>query len=286
MSDPRHSAGFSVEAEIRLPIATVQLARFDLPEPQCAVMHEQDSFWLDLCLSPRPENACAFFEGSGTRQYAPIGDILLVPPGRRIRTRSAAGTQRSILCHLHAQEMQRWLDIGFEWTDDRLEEALHVGNAHIRALLLRLSEEARMPGIASETMAELIASQIALELARHYHVLKERPVCGGLSPARLRRIDDRLRAGGKAPSLSDLASLCGLSVRQLTRGFRESRGISIGQHIARVRRDQAMRMLASGEPVKSVAFAMGFASASSFAQSFRRETGYPPSICRRQSAAH
>jgi AraC family transcriptional regulator len=286
VSHPRHSAGFTIEAELQLPIATVQLARFDLPEPQCTVMHEHDSFWLDLCLTPRPANACAFFEGSGRRYYAPIGDILLVPPGRRIRTRSAAGTQRSILCHLRAQEMQRWLDIDFEWTDDRLQEALHVGNAHIRALLLRLSEEARMPGIASDTMAELIASQIALELARHYHVLKERPACGGLSPVRLRRIDDRLREGGKAPSLTDLALLCGVSVRQLTRGFRESRGVSIGQHIARVRRDQAMRMLAAGTPVKSVAFAMGFASASSFAQAFRRETGYSPSFCRDQSAAH
>ena len=37
---------------------------------------------------------------------------------------------------------------------------------------------------------------------------------------------------GPLPSLAELAELCALSVRQLTRGFRASRGCSLGEHIA------------------------------------------------------
>lgn len=273
-------SGFAVEAELQVPMATVQLARFELPEPQCAIMHASDTFWLDMCLTPRPADASAYFEGSGCRRYARIGDILLVPPGRRIRTYSGPGRQWSILCHLDAREMQRWLNGGFEWTDRRLEDALHLDNPTIRGLLERLSAEVRVPGLASEIMAELITAQIGLELARHYGRLENQPVRGGLSPARLRRIDERLGEAGKAPSLSELALLCGMSVRQLTRGFRESRDVSIGQYIARWRSDQAMRMLADGHSVKSVAFAMGFSSTSSFTQAFLRDTGRRPSDCR------
>ncbi|MBJ7442044.1 MAG: AraC family transcriptional regulator, partial [Sphingopyxis sp.] len=67
-----------------------------------------------------------------------------------------------------------------------------------------------------------------------------------------------------------------MSPRQLTRGFRASRGHSIGDHIAQTRIDMAKRHLATSESVKEIAFALGFASPSSFAFAFRRATGSTP----------
>lgn len=93
----------------------------------------------------------------------------------------------------------------------------------------------------------------------------------GLAPWRLRRIDERLHVPGNAPTLSALAQLCGLSVRQLTRGFRANCGRSIGEHIAGSRIDQTKQLLAGAQSVTAIAYTLGFCFA------FRRATGQPPS---------
>jgi AraC family transcriptional regulator len=65
-------------------------------------------------------------------------------------------------------------------------------------------------------------------------------------------------------------------VRQLTRGFRASRGCSIGDYIASRRLDHAKQLLATGQSVKAIAYSLGFASPSSFCFAFRRATGQTP----------
>jgi AraC family transcriptional regulator len=67
-----------------------------------------------------------------------------------------------------------------------------------------------------------------------------------------------------------------MSVRQLTRGFRASRGCSIGDYINQSRIDTAKRLLGGEDSVKAIARAMGFASASSFSYAFRRGAGVTP----------
>jgi AraC family transcriptional regulator len=99
---------------------------------------------------------------------------------------------------------------------------------------------------------------------------------GGLAGWRLRLIEERLQSSADAPTLAELAALCGLSVRQLTRGFRASRGCSIGDHIASSRVDHARRLLAGDHSVKAIAYTLGFASPSSFCFAFRRATGHTP----------
>jgi AraC family transcriptional regulator len=101
-------------------------------------------------------------------------------------------------------------------------------------------------------------------------------VTGGLAAWRLRLIDERLREIRAAPTLEELAKLCNLSVRQLTRGFRASRGRSIGEHVAQCRIENAKRLLATDESVKAIAYSLGFSSPSSFSFAFRRATGETP----------
>jgi AraC family transcriptional regulator len=67
-----------------------------------------------------------------------------------------------------------------------------------------------------------------------------------------------------------------LSVRQLTRGFRASRGRSIGDYVAQSRIDHAKRLLATKQSVKAISYSLGFASPSSFSFAFRRATGETP----------
>jgi AraC family transcriptional regulator len=98
----------------------------------------------------------------------------------------------------------------------------------------------------------------------------------------LRLIDERLSEIGAAPSLGELAALCNLSVRQLTRGFQASRGCSIGIYMDHARAILAKRLLQSDHSIKEIAYSMGYNSPSSFSYAFRRSTGMTPSSFRNE----
>lgn len=278
MAEPESYAESVYEAEIAVPLAQARIMRLQLDKPTNRVFRRDHHYWLDLCLTPRPEQVRGcYFDHWGQHRFERLGEIFLVPPGEALHLRSErGGPQSSIICEIEAQAIDRWLDGGIEWTDRRLAAGLDITHPHMRACLLRLAEEVRHPGPGSTELAGLIAGQLAIEVARYCRAIAEGPISGGLSSWRLRRIDERLHQTGAAPSLEELAALCNMSIRQLTRGFRTSRGCSIGDHIAQTRIGMAKRHLGSSESIKEIAFALGFSSPSSFAFAFRRATGATP----------
>jgi AraC family transcriptional regulator len=268
----------TVEAEIRVPVATAQIARFHMTQPADNFLREEDAFWLDMCLTPRPRNARACYRDHwAPHRFERLGTLFALPPGQTIHARSDGGSpQTSILCHLRPEAMREWFDGELEWTDRRLKASLDIPDPNIRGLLVRIADEMRCPGFASKTLIELMVGQLAIELSRYWATIKEGPAAGGLAAWRLRLIDERLRELGEAPSLTELADLCNLSVRQLTRGFRASFSRSIGEHVAQCRLDNAKRLLTSDQSIKAIAYSVGFASPSSFTVAFRRATGVTP----------
>lgn len=276
----------TVDAEIRVPVATTRLVRFHVSGPADNLLREEDAYWIDMCLTPRPQNA----RGRYLSRWAPhrferIGSVFLLPPRETMHARSDGGpTQASVLCHLRPESLREWFDGDLEWTDRRLEAGLDVTDVNVRRLLLRLAEELRNPGFASAALVELIAAQLAIELGRYCVTIQEGGATGGLAPWRLRLIDERLREVREAPALSELAMLCSLSVRQLTRAFRASRGQSIGDYVAQCRIDNAKRLLTGDESVKAIAYSLGFASTSSFSFAFRCATGQTPREFRARSS--
>jgi AraC family transcriptional regulator len=273
------------EAELSVGMATARIMRLNLDKPTNRVFRRgTDYYWLDLCLTPRPENTRGCYSDRwGPHRFERLGEIFLVPPGEALHLRSdRGGNQASIICEIDAAAIDRWLDGGIEWTDQRLAAGLDITHPYMRSCLFRLAQEVSRPGPGSEVLVEMIAGQLAIEVARYCQAIAEGPITGGLASWRLRLIDERLQQLGVAPSLEELATLCALSLRQLTRGFRASRGCSIGDHIAQMRIDLAKRLLGSEESIKAIAFSLGFASPSSFAFAFRRATGATPSQFRQR----
>lgn len=284
MTQPREQNLMTVEAELRVPAATAQLVRFHLDGPADNVMREQDGYYVDLCLTPRMHNARACYrERWSPQRFERIGNLFVVPPGESIQARSDGGRQASLVCQLRPALMRTWLEDDLEWTDPRLKAALDIPDGHFRRLLLRLVEELRQPGLASAMLVELITGQMAIELARYCAAIGDSSESSGLAAWRLRCIDERLRELREPPTLAELAGLCHLSVRQLTRAFRASRGCSIGEHVAHSRIDHARRLLATEPSVKAVAYTLGFSSPSSFCFAFRRATGETPQQFRLRS---
>lgn len=277
------TATILVDAELRAPGLVAQLVRFDIPAPTDSLVQQGDSVLLNMCLTPRPNGARAcYLRHWGPHRFERLGDLFMVPPGEELRFRGDSGRQASVLCMIERGLVEEIVGQRLDFDERRLAATLDLTSARLRALLLRLGEELRHPGIAADRMAGFIGGQIAIELGRFCLEVAERPVSGGLAGWRLRLIDERLAEEGPPPSLDDLARLCGLSVRQLTRGYKSSRGCPVGDHIEQRRMEAAKRLLVTGESVKAVAFTLGFASPSSFTFAFRRTVGTSPSQFRQR----
>jgi AraC family transcriptional regulator len=185
-------------------------------------------------------------------------------------------------CSLKPEAVAERADSG--WRASELDGTLDIPPGHIRALLLHLADELRAPGFASEAMVELVCGQIAIEISRYRQVALHCDRPQGLEPWQLRAVEERLAGDGKTPTLAELAGICSLSVRQLTRGYRLSQGRSIGDAIANMRIAQAKQMLVSGQSLKWIAHALGFASPSGFTYAFHTATGETPRAFQKRGA--
>ena len=275
----------TVEAEISCPALTAQLVRFDIPAPTSAEVAEEGAYLINFCLTPRPLDAMAGYRRHwGPHRLERLGDIFMVPPGESLFIRGGSIRQASLVCLLRPAQIHEIIGEELVWTEQRLALTLDIQSARIRALLFRLTEEVRHPGLASQRMLEFLSGELGIEIARFCLEAVERPVTGGLAGWRLRLIDERIAESATAPTLGELASLCNVSIRQLTRGFKVSRGCSIGDYVEQRRMETAKRLLMTGESVKAIAFAMGYASPSSFAFAFRQAIGSSPSQFRARQA--
>ena len=281
--EPESQPTMIVDARLAGSAITAQIVRFDIPQPTATIMRSSASYHINMCLTPRPlESRGGYLRRWGPHRFERLGDIFLVPPGEALNVRGGSGRQASLTCDLAATTIHDVLGEDLVWDDQKLANTLDISSARIRAVLFRLAEEVRHPGLAAPRMLDLLAGELAIEIARYCREVHERPVTGGLASWRLRLIDERLSESPLAPTLVDLARLCNLSVRQLTRGFRVSRACSLGDHIEARRMELAKRMLVRGESVKAIAFAMSFASPSSFTFAFRRAVGSSPSQFRQR----
>ncbi|GIX29704.1 MAG: hypothetical protein KatS3mg124_0176 [Porticoccaceae bacterium] len=275
---PEPKPQVEVAAERHLEVARLQWVRFTFPGAVDARIRAADHLRLDLCLSPRPPNARArWLEPGIAREFAPLGEVFLLPPGPLLHTRSDGGCrQDSLICELPAGRLAAWLDTSWNWEEEALlAGGLDLRHGGIRRLLRLLARELRRPGFAADLMLELLVGQLALELVRLVRASRP-PGRAVLGSRRWARIEERLQAEGPPPSLAELSRLAGLSVRQFTRAFRARYGCSVGSYAARLRLERAQALLAAGQPVKAVALTLGFASTSSFCSAFRRATGESP----------
>lgn len=272
-----------IDAQLETVGVHAQIVRFDIPEPTDSRHALSDAYHVNMCLTPRPlQSRGGYRHRWGPHRLERLGDVFVIPPGEELFIRGGSGRQASLVCTIDAALVHDLAGRALAWDDPHLAAALDIAGAQMRALLFRITAEVRHPGLAAQRMLGFLGGELAIELARHSLEIAERPATGGLSGWRLRLIDERLADDLAAPSLEELAKLCALSVRQLTRGFRVSRACSIGDYVEQRRMEAAKRLLMEGESVKTIAFSMGFASPSSFTFAFRRAVGASPSTFRQR----
>lgn len=277
-------AGHAIEAEVGTCLGTMSITRDQWASPIDRTNRPMSNH-LQLSLLPHWESgAGCFTDHWSPNRFEQIGSLFLTPAGQTLRVRSECRAQQAVVYRFTDQTLARWFEDGIDWTNGRLEGSLDIGDGEIRRLLIRMGAELRNPGFASDAVLELLAAQTVIGLVRYLRGIGQPEASGGLSPWRLRRIDDYLAANPARVSLGDLAGVCDLSIRQLTRAFRASKGRSLGDYIASQKIERAKALLLSGRVVKSVAQELGFSSPSNFSAAFLRATGERPRTFR-QSAS-
>ena len=280
-------AALDVEAELIAPSAQVQLVQYRFAEPPASVLRSEDKIRIELCLSSRHRSARACFSDCWSAdRFERIGEVFVLPPTLDMAARSdEISPLSSVICLLELPPILALFDRIPDFSDRFLLLGLDVRDANVRYSLMRLADEARHPGFASQILVESIAAQLGVDLLRYGAALPERSIQGGLAPWQLRRIEERLAEVRASPGLHELAGLCGISVRQLTRSFRAARGCSVSTYVGDRQITHAKRLLGADVGVAEIADRLGFASSSNFCAAFRRIEGVTPGQYRKSLSA-
>lgn len=240
-----------------------------------------DSYFIDLSLTPRPAPAWAEYLDGRRQVRSGLGRVMFVPPGRMLRSGAASGRQRSLDCNLAVEMIDGLLPRRPDWSESALADGLAINGSDIEWLLLRIYREIRQPGFGTTLVVESLAQALAVALIRRFNLAEgDAPArhVGGLAPWRLRRIRERVAADRPAPKLAELAALCDMSIRHLTRAFKAETGQTIAAFVQQATAERARAMLLRADrSMDDIAGRLGFANATSFAYAFRRATGLRPS---------
>ena len=135
------------------------------------------------------------------------------------------------------------------------------------------------PSLPQEANEERLLQVLVDQLSRASRVGSYLPTSGDPLLARLLRMLES--APGDTRTLAELAQACNSTERTITRRCQDELGMSFAQWRQRLRVLAAMAMLEQGKTVETIAFDLGYASASAFIAMFRRVTGSTPDACRR-----
>lgn len=264
------------ERETRVSNATLRIEWFDIHESVKSVQLT-DAAVVDMSITPRPPNACASYVGRfSPSHFEPLGRLFYIPPDLPVCILSGPGRTRSLRCSF---DRSAFPDPMPQVSECRLPETLHVASQTISQMCGRILAEMETPGFASAIVIEAMSNVIAVDLARAFNASLPsgaRPR-GGMAGWRFRRIEERARADGPPPTLEELAALCDMSTRHLTRAFRQVTGCSIGAKVEEWRVERAKVLLSSNSlSLKEIAHQLGFAHPSAFSTAFRRATGEQP----------
>lgn len=262
-----------------------ELRRYELPAPVEMTVRESRPV-VSMMLPPFPVERYGRYEEIGG-DYSGLGNIVFTPAGADCQFRGDGGNPLTVSCLFDRDLFDEVTRIDDGWSRGRLLATLDIGGTAggaIDMMLRRMADELRSPGFATETLVEGLGLAALAELSRFLHVdgAGETRRSGRLSTAQLRRLDEYVDAfPRRAPTIGTLARLLGMSPRRLTTLFRDTTGLTVRAWVEMKRMEQARRLLVeTDQPLKMIAYDLGFANQGVFSTAFRRVAGLAPSAYR------
>lgn len=164
-----------------------------------------------------------------------------------------------------------------------LKPTYGVDDAVLRSLAHALFAETYGGNPAGPLFADGIATAMIAHLARTYGSTPA-PERGGLRDATKRRVIEYIDAHLAEPmTLTELASVAGLSLHHFAREFQQAVGAPPHEYVMARRVDRAKEMLRFGSmTMADVALANGFSDQAHFTRTFRKRVGVTPGVYARQ----
>jgi AraC family transcriptional regulator len=154
--------------------------------------------------------------------------------------------------------------------------------AHLSSLIARARQSIREnPDAAADCLRQ------ALELLARPARDDVTPSSGALAPWQRQRIIRHVDANlAETLDVEGLAAVARLSVRQFSRAFKASFGVTPAVYVQRARLSRVQeRLLSQSEPLSVTAAACGFKDETQLCRVFRHALGYSPKAWRRWRAA-
>lgn len=282
---------FRVEHRHAFGDSLVEIRRYFWPEPLEQDLHAfRDSLVLNMALTSRPAHTRVDRIAAASDPLArEAGRLLVMIPGMPYHLAAPSGSFRSLHCAIGCARLEAVAGEPIDWAGLKPFGGEPRPGLGIETYLTRIHEELVRQRIGRETVIEACVDVISVELVRRFRqghpARPDARHLGGLAAWRMRQILNRVYADGPAPRIAELAALCGLTERQLGRAFKAETGWTIGRFVDEAVMERAHHLLTTtAMPIADLARKLGFASADSFTQSYRRLVGTAPSKVRRRQS--
>ena len=160
-----------------------------------------------------------------------------------------------------------------------LPEVMHLGVEQVGPLAEVLFQEAFASAEGKQAVVDRLCEVVLVHFVRQA-LAGDRAQAGllaGLVHPQLRNALMALHADPARPwTLDDMAATAGLSRSGFALQFRQTVGLTPGEHLARFRIATAQERLAQGVPLKIVALDVGYGSPTALSRAFRELTGQSP----------
>jgi len=224
--------------------------------------------------------------GSQIAAGCTLGQVMLIPGSHVLEGWSDyPGRVRHIIVLLDPALIDT--ELREDRDDGRLDLTFRqdLNDGVIAGRMRALQAELENPGLLGRLYVDSLSSEIAIRLVRMHAGKAEKLHRGGLSPRRLRMVKDYIAQKLACNiTLSDLATIAGVSSAHFCRAFHKSAGVPSHQYVVRERIELAKRLLAEGDmPIAQVALAAGFGNQSHLTKHFHRLVGTTPRQFRRDA---
>lgn len=160
-----------------------------------------------------------------------------------------------------------------------LPEVMHLGVAEVGPLAELIFSEAFGGAEGRQAVVDRLCEVVLVHFVRH--ALRQGTTQAGLLAGLLHpQLRQALIALHREPSrdwtLEAMAAAAGMSRSTFAAAFKQTLGLTPGEHLARFRISAAQQQLARGLPLKVVAFEVGYGSSTALSRAFRELTGQSP----------
>jgi AraC family transcriptional regulator len=223
-------------------------------------------------------------DGARVHRLQVPGDLKVVPAGYSRLWEIAAPTSKLVV------DLSPWFvreiadEMGVPGDRAVIAPQLHLTDKRIEHIGWALLEELECGDPLGRLYAESLGSALAVRLLRRSAPVML-PRVTGLPKRRLQRVCDYIREHiSQALSLTELASVAGLSSSHFNVQFRESTGMPVHQYVIAARVEYALELLVqSSASVADVALQAGFSNQSHLSRHLRRLHGITPAALRREA---